>query len=167
VELLLHSGKTQRQVARELDGQRVQFKPLEKGLPGPAEAGRDRGADKEPRRRWQDNPGTAPRDRISQAAAGDLKKKKHEHTGGTTDQRYAMIEKLSVEFPIKECCVALRVSRSGYYRWAADEPSLRTKANAELIKQIRRLYTEHKGRYGSPRISAVLRKREWAVGKIA
>src|ERR1700756_5359033 len=69
-----------------------------------------------------------------------------------------MIKKLSVQFPIKECCVALRVSRSGYYRWAADEPSLTTQANGELLKQIQRLYAEHKGRYGSPRISAALRQ---------
>ena len=67
-----------------------------------------------------------------------------------------MIEKLSVHFPIKDCCVALRVSRSGYYRWAADEPSSRAQANEELLKQIQRLYAEHKGRYGSPRISAAL-----------
>jgi hypothetical protein len=26
-----------------------------------------------------------------------------------------MIEELSVQFPAKECCVALSVSRSGYY----------------------------------------------------
>jgi transposase InsO family protein len=69
-----------------------------------------------------------------------------------------MIEKLSVQFAIKECCVALSVSRSGYYRWASNEPSVRAKANAKLVKQIQRLYTEHKGRYGSPRISAVLRQ---------
>ena len=48
VELLLHSGKTQRQVARELDVSDLQFNPLEKGLPGPAEAGRDRGEMKSP-----------------------------------------------------------------------------------------------------------------------
>jgi putative transposase len=69
-----------------------------------------------------------------------------------------MIEKLSVHFAIKECCVALSVSRSGYYRWAADELSLTAQANGELLKQIQRLYVEHKGRYGSPRISAVLRQ---------
>jgi transposase InsO family protein len=69
-----------------------------------------------------------------------------------------MIEKLSVQFSIQECCAALRVSRSGYYRWAADEPSLRTQANGELLKQIQRLYAEHKGRYGSPRIKAALRQ---------
>ena len=50
-----------------------------------------------------------------------------------------MIEKLSVQFSIKECCLALSVSRSGYYRWAADEPSLGVKADTELVKQIQRL----------------------------
>ena len=64
-----------------------------------------------------------------------------------------MIEKLLVQFLVKECCVALSVSRSGYYRWAADEPSLTARATAELVKQIRRLYAEQKDRYGSPRIT--------------
>src|SRR6201998_4004572 len=76
-----------------------------------------------------------------------------------------MIKKLSVQFPIKECCVALRVSRSGYYRWAADEPSLTAQANGELLKQIQRLYAEHKGRYGSPRISAALRQEGLCCGE--
>src|SRR6201998_3560859 len=76
-----------------------------------------------------------------------------------------MIKNLSVQFPIKECCVALRVSRSGYYRWAADEPSLTAQANGELLKQIQRLYAEHKGRYGSPRISAVLRQEGLRCGE--
>jgi len=69
VELLLHSGKTQRQVARELDVSDLQFNPLEKGLPGPAEAGRDRGADKEPGGDGKDHSGATQRDRISEAPA--------------------------------------------------------------------------------------------------
>jgi hypothetical protein len=35
-----------------------------------------------------------------------------------------MIKELSVQFPVKECCVALRVSRSGYYQWAGTEQSV-------------------------------------------
>lgn len=76
-----------------------------------------------------------------------------------------MIEKLSVQFPIKECCLALRVSRSGYYRWVRAEQSLRAQANGELLKQIQRHYAEHKGRYGSPRISAVLRQEGLRCGE--
>lgn len=76
-----------------------------------------------------------------------------------------MIEKLSVQFPIKECCLALRVSRSGYYRWVSAEQSLSAQANGELLKQIQRHYVEHKGRYGSPRISAVLRQQGLRCGE--
>ena len=76
-----------------------------------------------------------------------------------------MIEKLAVQFAIKDCCVALSVSRSGYYGWAAGERSLRAQANGELLKQIQRLYAEHKGRYGSPRISAVLRQEGLRCGE--
>ena len=59
----------------------------------------------------------------TQAPAGNLKKS-HEHTGGGTEQRYAMIEELSVQFGVEQCCVALSVSRSGYYQWAGTEQSL-------------------------------------------
>jgi putative transposase len=68
-----------------------------------------------------------------------------------------MIKELSVQFPVKECCVALRVSRSGYYRWVATGQSLRAEANVELCKEIQRVFDEHKGRYGSPRITQELR----------
>ena len=76
-----------------------------------------------------------------------------------------MIEELSVQFPIKECCVALKVSRSGYYQWAGAERSLRAEANADLLKQIEQVYREHKGRYGSPRITQQLRQEGVRCGK--
>ena len=76
-----------------------------------------------------------------------------------------MIEELSVQFPAKECCVALSVSRSGYYQWAGTEQSVRAEANAELSKEIRRIYDEHKGRYGSPRITQQLRQEGVACGE--
>ena len=60
-------------------------------------------------------------------------KKSYEHTGRGTAQRYAMIEELSVQFRVKESCAALSVSRSGYYRWAAEEPSLRAKDNTQFV----------------------------------
>ena len=76
-----------------------------------------------------------------------------------------MIEELSVQFPVKECCVALSVSRSGYYQWVGTEQSVRAEANAELSKEIRRVYDEHKGRYGSPRITQHLRQEGVVCGE--
>jgi transposase InsO family protein len=76
-----------------------------------------------------------------------------------------MIEELSVQFPVKECCVALSVSRSGYYQWLGAEQFSRAEANADLLKEIRRVYDKHKGRYGSPRITQQLRQEGLACGE--
>ena len=76
-----------------------------------------------------------------------------------------MIEELSVQFPVKDCCVALGVSRGGYYQWVGTEQSVRAEANAELSKEIRRIYDEHKGRYGSPRITQQLRQEGVVCGE--
>src|SRR2546427_10382829 len=69
-----------------------------------------------------------------------------------------MIRTLSVEYGIKECCEALRVSRSGYYQWKKAEPSQREREEAELVEQIRRVFAANKGRYGSPRGRQALRQ---------
>ena len=76
-----------------------------------------------------------------------------------------MIKELSVDFEIKECCEALRVSRSGYYRWRLAEPSRRTKENAELVEQIREVFEANKNRYGSPRVTRELRQRGLKCGQ--
>jgi len=61
-----------------------------------------------------------------------------------------MIRTLSVEYAIKECCEALGVSRSGYYQWKKAEPTQREQEEAELVKQIGRVFAANKERYGSP-----------------
>ena len=76
-----------------------------------------------------------------------------------------MIKELSVQFPVKECCVALRVSRSGYYLWLGREQSAGAQRNRELLKEIGRVYDEHKGRYGSPRVTQHLRQEGSACGE--
>ena len=67
-----------------------------------------------------------------------------------------MIRTLSVEYAIKECCEALGVSRSGYYQWKKAEPTQREQEEAELVKQIGRVFAANKERYGSPRVRQAL-----------
>ena len=76
-----------------------------------------------------------------------------------------MIRSLSVEYAIKECCEALGVCRSGYYQWQKAEPTLRDREEAELVKQIRRVFAANKGCYGSPRVSQALRQDGISCGK--
>jgi hypothetical protein len=56
-----------------------------------------------------------------------------------------MIRTLSVEYGIKECCEALRVSRSGCYQWKKAEPSQREREEAELVEQIKGVFEANKG----------------------
>ena len=70
-----------------------------------------------------------------------------------------MTAQLSVEFTVKELCKVLEVSRSGYYRWEMAIPSRREEKNHKLLTEISWVHHEHKRRYGSPRITRVLKAR--------
>lgn len=56
----------------------------------------------------------------------------------------------------------LGVAKSSYYYQRHRQlrpPSEREKANATLLEQIKAVFAKHKGRYGSPRVHAELKKR--------
>jgi transposase InsO family protein len=53
-------------------------------------------------------------------------------------------------------CLALGVSRGGYYGWLSREESLRIRQDRLLLAQIRAVYQQSRHRYGSPRIHAEL-----------
>lgn len=69
--------------------------------------------------------------------------------------KYAFIKEEQVH-SIELMCEVLGVSRSGYYDWLDRHPSQRTLENRKLLGKIKALHTQHKGRYGSPRIHATL-----------
>jgi hypothetical protein len=62
-------------------------------------------------------------------------------------------------------CRVFEVSRSGYYRWLKRKPSQRQLENQRLDEQIREIYNQSKGRYGSPKITEELRDQGHRVGK--
>lgn len=64
-------------------------------------------------------------------------------------------------------CTELGVSRQGYYAWRArrEAPaSLREVQTGALTDEIQAIYTDHRGRYGAPRVWVELRRRGWVVG---
>jgi putative transposase len=69
-----------------------------------------------------------------------------------------MVEELSQDYPVKELCAVLEVTRSGYYAWLNGQETARQIANHLLVQQIHRVYQEKKGRYGSPRVTQQLRR---------
>lgn len=59
----------------------------------------------------------------------------------------------------------LSIERSGYYAWLNHNVSLRSVANEELDKKIIIIFTDHKSRYGAPRITDELHEQGEICGK--
>jgi putative transposase len=72
--------------------------------------------------------------------------------------KYAFIHEHRSTFRITKMCDVLQVSRSGYYAWRDRPPSPRAVRRAERREQIRTIFAQSRGRYGSPKITAVLRQ---------
>ena len=68
-----------------------------------------------------------------------------------------MIESMARDYPVRELCAVLEVTRSGYYAWRNTGETAREAANRVWVDRIRRVYQENKGRYGSPRVTEQLR----------
>ena len=69
-------------------------------------------------------------------------------------------------FPVVAACRAAGVSTSAFYAWAAKgEQGQRAAEHAQagLVAKIRSIYAESAGTYGSPRVTAELRRRGWRV----
>jgi len=76
-----------------------------------------------------------------------------------------MIQRHEGRHAVALMCRVLNVSRSGYYGWRGRPPSARAQSNVRLAADVQRIYTEHKGRTGAPRITQHLREEGQKVGK--
>jgi transposase InsO family protein len=63
------------------------------------------------------------------------------------------------DWPLKVMCRALEVSRSGYYAWCDRPPSARFHRRAVLSAAIREAHAAGRKTYGSPRVTAALKKK--------
>ena len=82
-----------------------------------------------------------------------------------TSGRYKFIEKLRADIKITRLLKFFDVSKSGYYDWRERQPSARAIEDVELKQKIQQIFTENKGRYGSPRIFKALQKQGYNIGK--
>jgi transposase InsO family protein len=71
--------------------------------------------------------------------------------------RYSFIERHKDAWPVVVMADLLGVSTAGYYDWRDRPPSQREQRRSSLLKDIRAVHEEFKGRYGSPRIHAELK----------
>jgi len=79
--------------------------------------------------------------------------------------KYKFIGDHDEQHSIGKMCQALKVSRGGYYAWQRRPYGPRLMAEAQLADRIRTIFWQHKRRYGSPRITAQLRREGRRVGQ--
>jgi putative transposase len=63
---------------------------------------------------------------------------------------------MKADHSLTALCAAFAVQRSGYHAWARAAASERERADAALLVNIRAVHTQHRGRYGAPRIQREL-----------
>lgn len=73
--------------------------------------------------------------------------------------RYYYIEANRGKYPIAKMVRWAKVSKSGYYVWRSRKPSLRDKANNELLDTIKKIHEKSNETYGSTRIVREIRKK--------
>jgi putative transposase len=78
---------------------------------------------------------------------------------------FRLIHAERAQFPVAVSCQILGVSRSGYYRWLGAKPSGQTQSDAQLSAEVKEIYREHAGRYGSPRVQRELAARGRRVSR--
>ncbi|MFC1858064.1 IS3 family transposase [Thermodesulfobacteriota bacterium] len=69
------------------------------------------------------------------------------------------------QWSVGEMCRVFSVSRSGYYSWRSRPESQRSVENRRLDIHIKAIYTKHKGRSGSPKITEELHDNGFSVSK--
>jgi putative transposase len=74
-------------------------------------------------------------------------------------------QRVQHQIPHTTACRALGVSRSWFYKHKAGRLPPRAARQAALAAEVRRLFTAHRGTYGSPRITADLREAGWRVSE--
>ncbi len=79
--------------------------------------------------------------------------------------RYISEAKKAKELPVSLQCELLGVSVSGYWAWSKRAPSDRALYDAWLLERIRAIHAASKGRYGSPRVHAMLLRQGIRVGE--
>ena len=82
--------------------------------------------------------------------------------------RYRFISEHHATYGVTRLCRVLAVPRrQGYYEWLAAQPTRQARADADdqLAGEIRAIHGEHRGAYGSPRITDELRRRGRRVNR--
>lgn len=79
--------------------------------------------------------------------------------------RYRFVAAEKANYPLTLLCRTMRVSRSGYYLWAADNRSERELCDRKLLPAVREVFLRSGATYGSRRMAKALQARGVACSR--
>ena len=79
--------------------------------------------------------------------------------------RFAFIAAEKARYPVGLLCRCLRVTRSGFYAWLRRPPSLRSREDLLLTRQLRLIHAIHRRTYGRPRLHRAMREEGYRVSE--
>jgi transposase InsO family protein len=79
--------------------------------------------------------------------------------------RFRFLDAEKASYPVRLLCRLVDASRAGYYAWLRRSPAARAQADACLTEEIRRIHTQSRQTYGTPRIHAALCARGQRVSR--
>lgn len=78
---------------------------------------------------------------------------------------FIVVQRVQHEVPPAIACRALGVSPAWFYKWRGGDVSLRRARRRALGELVAVLFRQHRGTYGSPRITADLREAGWRISE--
>lgn len=84
---------------------------------------------------------------------------------GSKEERFRFIAEHRKVFGVRYQCHRLDVSPPGFYKWVKRPTSSRSQANIGLTRSIRKIFEQHDGNYGSPRVHRELVNQGWVVNR--
>jgi len=79
--------------------------------------------------------------------------------------KYQFVKAHSWQYRVERMCRLLTLSRSAYYRWLKKPKSRRDVENERIKQEIRRIYAEGRGEYGTPTVWEALREGPYRVNR--
>ncbi|MCL9807049.1 IS3 family transposase [Flavobacterium amniphilum] len=84
----------------------------------------------------------------------------------TTAEKYEFIYQNKSRYSVAVMCRAFEICASNYHRWCRDPVSIRKEYKSVMIQEIKKVFNEHQGRYGSRRIAVELQKQGYKISQV-
>ena len=84
-------------------------------------------------------------------------RKAKEYLSKSTIEKYVFIKKNKSSFTVSQMCKAFNIKGCNYYRWLIRPISKKEEYQRFMKSEVKRIFHEHKGRYGGARIAAEIK----------